>query len=99
MAADDVADGEGEALLLGEELPTDADGTAGDEEDFTAFLDEEADLGGVRDEQKRYGLKLKKGAWRAGSKGKRVACRNRSRQGRTMTYILFHSCHATSSTA
>jgi len=65
-----------------------------------AFLDEEADLGGVRDERKRYGLKLKKDAWHAGSKGKRVACRNRSRQGRAyMTHILFHSCHATSSTA
>jgi hypothetical protein len=44
-AADDVADGEGETLLLGEELPADADGTAGDEEDFSAFLDEGADLG------------------------------------------------------
>jgi hypothetical protein len=43
-ATDDVADGEGEALLLGEELPADADGAAGDEEDFTAFLDEGADL-------------------------------------------------------
>jgi len=31
LAADDVADGQGEALLLGEELPADADGAAGDE--------------------------------------------------------------------
>lgn len=74
MAADDVADGEGEALLLGEELSADADGAAGDEEDFTAFLDEGADLGRVRDERKRNALKLKKGAWHAESKGKRVAC-------------------------
>lgn len=44
LPTDDVTDREVEALLLGEELTANAYGAGGDEEDFTAFFDQEADL-------------------------------------------------------